>query len=144
MLSTLEFCIHLNNKLVPRAHKILWKSLAPFRINSGVGSIQLLINRWRHVEIQLNNRKYQTILEKIPNLVFHSSMACASLGKSLRPIQHRNAYEPYKPWEPKCLVIVTWEGFYWFVKQVCTAYAQMAWKFFLQACIPKLWPHTRS
>ena len=45
MLDTLEFCIHLDKKLVPRAHDTLWKSLTPFRIVSVVGSVQSLINR---------------------------------------------------------------------------------------------------
>jgi len=90
MLGTLEFCIHLNQKLVPKSHKAPWKSLAPLRIILGVGSVQPLINRLCRAEIQLNQRKYQTISKKIPNLVFHSPMARASQRKSLRPIWHRN------------------------------------------------------
>ena len=35
MLGTLEFYIHLDQKLVPRAHETLWKSLAPFQIVLG-------------------------------------------------------------------------------------------------------------
>ena len=64
MLGTLEFCIHLDQKLVPMTHKTSWKSLAPFQIVSGVGLVQHLINRLRCAEIQLNSRKYQTISEK--------------------------------------------------------------------------------
>ena len=45
MLGTLEFCIHLDPKLVPKAHKTLWKSLAPFLIILGLSSVQPLINR---------------------------------------------------------------------------------------------------
>ena len=45
MLDTLEFCIHLDQKFVPRAHDTLWKTSAPFRIVSGVGTVQPLINR---------------------------------------------------------------------------------------------------
>ena len=40
-----EFCIHLDQKLVPRAHDTPWKSLAPFQIFSGVDSVQRIINR---------------------------------------------------------------------------------------------------
>ena len=64
MLGTLEFCIHLNQKLVPKSHKAPWKSLAPLRIILGVGSVQPLINRLCRAEIQLNRRKYQTISKK--------------------------------------------------------------------------------
>ena len=64
ILNTLEFCIHLDKNLVPRVHETLWKSLAPFWIVSGVGSVQPLINRWRRAKIQLNQRKYQTISKK--------------------------------------------------------------------------------
>ena len=53
MLGTLEFCIHLDKKLVPRAHHTLLKSLAPFWIVSKVDSVQHLINRWRRAKIQL-------------------------------------------------------------------------------------------
>ena len=70
MLDTLKFYIHLNKNLVHRAHDTLWKSLASFWIISGVGTVQPLINWWRRVEIQLNQRKYQTILEESQTYYF--------------------------------------------------------------------------
>ena len=56
----------------------------------------------------IKQQKVPNHLRKIPNLVVPSPMARASLRKSLRPIRHRNAYGPQKPWEPRCLVIVTY------------------------------------
>jgi hypothetical protein len=64
MLGTLEFCIHMDQNLIPRPHETLWKSLAPFRMIFGVNPVQPLINRWYRAENQLNRRKYQTIPEK--------------------------------------------------------------------------------
>ena len=43
--------------------------------------------------------------------------------------------------EPKCLVIVTWDDFYRFVKQVCTAYVQMASNFFASMYTQIMTPH---
>jgi hypothetical protein len=45
MLGTLEFCNHTDQKLIPIAHETLWKRLTPFRMVSGVGPVQPLINR---------------------------------------------------------------------------------------------------
>ena len=53
----LDFFIDLNKILIPRAHKTLCKSLAPFWIFSWVDSVQPIINRCRRAEIQLNLRK---------------------------------------------------------------------------------------
>ena len=53
----LDFFIDLNKIMIPKAHEILCKSLAPFRIFSWVDSVQPIINRCRRAEIQLNLRK---------------------------------------------------------------------------------------
>ena len=91
-----RFFIHLYKILIRRAHQILCKSLAPFRIFSWVDSVQLIIKRCRRGN-SIKHQKVANHLWKIPNQVFPSHMARASLRKSLRPIQHWNAYKPQKP-----------------------------------------------
>ena len=57
ILDPIDFFIDLHKILIPRAHLSLCKSLAQFRIFLWVDSVQLIINRCRHVEIQLNLKK---------------------------------------------------------------------------------------
>ena len=59
-----EFCIGLHKDLSPKGRETLWQSLAPFRIFSGVDSVQRIITGWSRAEIQLNWKKYQTNSEK--------------------------------------------------------------------------------
>ena len=63
-LKTLEFCVDLHRDLSPRPQEIICQSLAPFRIFTGVDSVQRIINRWIRAEIQLKCKKHQTSSEK--------------------------------------------------------------------------------
>ena len=57
ILDPIDFFIHLHKNFIPRAHYSLCKNLASFRIFSWVDSVQPIIKRCRHAEIQLNLRK---------------------------------------------------------------------------------------
>jgi hypothetical protein len=143
MLGTLEFCIHIDQNLVHRPHETLWKSLAPFRMVSGVGPVQPLINRWYRAKNQLNQRKYQTI-QKNPKL-----------GVSLI----RGTCEPEKKFKTNMAMECIWTtetlrvqvfihcNIRWLV-YLCEAciirLCRIGLKCLWQACTPKLWPHTRS
>ena len=91
-----SFFIDLYQIFILRAHQSLCKSLAPFRIFSWVDSVQPIIKRSRRAKFN-KPQKVADHLRKIPNLVFPSHVASASLRKSLRSIRHQNAYEPQKP-----------------------------------------------
>jgi hypothetical protein len=124
------FFFHLYKTMILRAHETMCRSLAPFRIFTGVDSVQHVITWWSNVEIQLNLRNYWTISGKSQTWCFHHPRASASLRKSLRPIQHWNAHVPQNPREPKCIVMVRRKVPYTFVKHVDYAYIEMAWNFF--------------
>jgi hypothetical protein len=143
MLGTLEFCIHTDEKLVPRPHETLWKSLAPFQMVSGVGPVQPLINRWYRAENQLSRRKYQTIPEK-------SQTWC------LPHPWHVRAWEKFmNNMAIECIWITETLGVQVFsycnirmlvyLCEICIIHlCRIGLKFFWQACTPKLGPHTRS
>jgi hypothetical protein len=140
MLNTLEFCIYLDQKLVPRAHKTHRKSLAPFWIISGVGSVQPLINQWRCTKIQLNWRKYQTISEKSQTWCFLHPWHVQAWKKVWDPYDTGMHMNHWNLRNLRCLVIVPLDGFYRFVKQVCIVYVQMSWIFFCNHVHPNYSP----
>ena len=70
ILDLIDFFIDLHKILIPRAHQILCKSLAPFQIFSQVDSVQPIIKRSHRAEIQLNLKKYQTISGKTQTRCF--------------------------------------------------------------------------
>ena len=57
ILVPIDFFIHLYKILIPRAHYILCKNIASFRIFSWVDSVQPIIKWCHRAEIQLNLRK---------------------------------------------------------------------------------------
>jgi hypothetical protein len=95
-------------------------------------------------EKSIKSEKVPNHSRKIPNLVLPSFVARASLRKSLRPIRHRNIYEPHKSLGTLVFNHCNIRRLIYLYEACIIRLCLNGLKFLLQARSPKLWSHTRS